>query len=437
MTASTRATAAFAVVLVMLTAPPGSARLLEEELPVLLTTHPQIRAQRSSLEAARQTIDQAYSGYLPSIDFTGNVGPTYIETDQRTAAGLGAFSETQQVAGVTVTQNLFDGFETPSQVKIARFNVEVAQQTLEGTTQDVLLQGISAYADVLRQRRLVELALQSEGSIRTQTELEDERVVRGAGIAVDVLQAKARLQIAKERRVGFEGSLQDAISRYIQVFNHAPELDKMEDPSPPSTHLPPDIEKAIDVAGIENPAVRSSLATVEVASERRRLAQSGYYPSIDIVGAAGYEKDFDLQQGVRTDFSVLLQATWNIFNGFATTAGVKQAAYDYSASRENHEFVSRTVIEATRIAWQQLQTAQDRLDLLANAVVIAEEAFVARRRLREAGRETVIDVLLAEDEVTNARIQLTVARYEAIVATYRVLQAIGRLNADTLALGRE
>jgi adhesin transport system outer membrane protein len=72
--------------------------------------------------------------------------------------------------------------------------------TLDGTRQGMLLKGINSYINVLRQRRLIELAPLNETNIQNQLNLEDERVQRGSGIAVDILQAKSRLQPAKERR---------------------------------------------------------------------------------------------------------------------------------------------------------------------------------------------------------------------------------------------
>ncbi len=420
-----------------LAAPWVMAQPLNDELAGLLSQNPRILAAQAELESTREGIDAAFSSYLPQVDARGTVGPTSIETDTRNALGLGRFNETQQTLDLTVTQNVFDGFETAAEVRIARLDTEVARQTLAGTRQTVLLDGAIAYLDVLRQQRLVELALLSEESIKLQAELEDERVVRGGGIAVDVLQAKSRLQIAKERRVAFEGALQNAMSRYIQVFGHAPVLEEMGDPTPPEAALPRSIDQAIDVAEAENPAISSSLATVEAASERRRLARAGYFPRLEIVGTAAYEKDFDLQPGERNEYTLVLQATWNLFNGFRTSANVSQAAYDFHASQENHTFVNRTVVETTRLAWQELKTAEDRLDLLANAVVIAEEVFDARRALRELGRETVINVLISEDEVNVARISHADARYARLIAVYRILQAIGRLDPDTLGLRLE
>ncbi len=421
----------------MLGAPVALAGQLEDELVHLLSTNPQIQAAAAELESARQEIDGAFSSYLPQVDASGTIGPTDITTDTRSQLGLGSFRETQKTAELTITQNVFDGFETASEVRIARLNTEVAALTLTGTRQQLLLDGVLAYLDVLRQQRLVELSQESEDSLKVQAELEDERVIRGGGIEVDVLQAKARLQIAVERRVVFLGAFQTAVSRYIQVFGRAPLLERMGDPTPPEAALPRTVDMAVDDASSTNPAILSSLATVEAAEERRRLARAGYFPRLEIVGVSSYEEDFDLQPGVRTDFSLVLRATWNLFNGFATTASVSQAAYDYRASLDNYRNATRTVADAVRIAWEELQTSEQRVDLLLNAVVIAEEVFEARRRLRILGNESLINVLIAQDEVSNARINLADARYTRLGSVYRILHAIGRLDAGTLNLRTE
>ncbi|HAJ20582.1 MAG TPA: hypothetical protein DCL95_11075, partial [Rhodospirillaceae bacterium] len=66
-----------------------------------------------------------------------------------------------------------------------------------------------------------------ERTIREQLNLETERVERGAGIEVDVLQAKSRLQLAIEARVDLEGQLRQAVASYIQSFDSAPDITQM------------------------------------------------------------------------------------------------------------------------------------------------------------------------------------------------------------------
>ena len=121
----------------------------------------------------------------------------------------------------------------------------------------MLLEGINAYYGALRNTKLLGIARDNENIIKRQLVLEDERVQRGSGIAVDVLLAKARLQLAVERRIAVEGSLKEAIARYMQVFNHRQTIPTMVDPNVDLSFLPTEMKSAIDVAVSNNPQAAS------------------------------------------------------------------------------------------------------------------------------------------------------------------------------------
>ncbi|MCP5366944.1 MAG: TolC family outer membrane protein [Hyphomicrobiales bacterium] len=415
---------------------PAAAMTLEEELSLLLKQHPQIQADRQEVNASNEEIRKSFSGYLPSVTLNADAGPEYIDSPVTRARNLNPddFTRTRNVAGVTVTQNLFRGFGTQSAVKTARLNADIAGINLNATTQNTLFEGIGAFIDVLRQQELVRLAVRNEDTIQKQLHLEDERVQRGSGVAVDVLQAKSRLQISKERRVTFEGARIDAETRFEQVFGHSPNGETLADPLVPVDLLPATLDAAVSMALSQNPAVSNSQTTIEVARVQQKAARSDLFPSIDLVGAANYEKHKNAIVGTRRDYSVLLKATWNIFSGFSTKAGINQAAYNYHASKDRHEYVTRKIMEQTRLAWQAMVTARERVALLENAVNIATEVFNSRKKLREAGKETVINVLDAENEIYNAQINLTSARFDHKLAVYQLLLAMGRLDAERLGL---
>jgi len=409
------------------------------ELTGLITNHPSIRAAEKSLQSSRQGVKAAVADFYPTVSVDSDAG--YENISSPTTRGdndpdATPFGRTRNTASLSLTQNLFSGYATASAVRTARLNRELAQISLEGTRQNTLFEGIQVYIDVLRQRRLIELARENEGTIQRQLNLEDERVQRGSGVAVDVLQAKSRLQIAKERRVSFEGALEDAISRYTQTYNHPPDIDSMLDPEPPIEQIPSELIKSIDIAVVENPAIGNSGTTVEVARERRRTVRSELFPTVDLEGTYNYEKHNNATLGTRRDYSLVVSSTWELFSGFSTRASMAQAAYDYHASKDQHEFTVRKVIEQTKLAWQSLLTARERLELLENAVNIASEVFESRKKLREAGKETVINVLDAENEVNQAQINYTSAFYDERLAVFQLLLAMGRLDDANLGLGR-
>ena len=208
----------------------------------------------------------------------------------------------------------------------------------------------------------------------------------------------------------------------------------MIDPLPPIELLPSELETTIAIALEENPSIINAAATIATAEGRRKAAQSEYAPSVDLTGQSNYSKHTGGTLGTSRDQSIKLSTTWNLFSGFSTKAGIDQAAFDRGAAKDNLTFSARKVEEQVRLSWQALITVRKRIELLENAVNIAAEVFTARKKLREAGKETVLNVLDAESEVFNAQINFTAASYDERVAVYQLLLSMGRLNSAYLQL---
>lgn len=428
-----RTSTTLALLLCTALVPAGAARAesLDRDLAELVQTHPLIQAAGKTSEASGEAVTTARAGYLPKLEVFGNVGPEYVDTPSRTSYD-DPYYRGADTAGIKATQRLFDGFQTDASVDAAKQAKRGSDAKLRATRQEVLLEGASAYMDVLRQVHVVQLSRDNEKNIQEQLHLEDERVRRGAGMAVDVLQAKHRLQIAKERRVAAEGEFQNAVSRYTQVWGRPPEVGGMTEPQPLVKLIPASLDEAILIAGRENPNLESGGAAIAEAQERRRAAESGYYPDVDLVGRMAYEHNHDALTGTRRDWSLLLQANWELFSGFRTQSQVAQASLQHAASQDRYQNISRKTQEEVKIAWNSMQTARERLELLENAVNLAGEVWEARRKQREAGRIDVIDVLDAETDIYTARINYTAAFFDFRLAVYKLLKAMGRLEVDTV-----
>lgn len=403
---------------------------LRDELAGILTDHPRIKAEQEKAAAAQAGVRRAYSGFLPTLSLTGDVGPEYIDSP----ANSSSTSLTRKKATLTLTQNVFDGLRTTESFKSAELREIIARQRLDSTRQSVLLEGITAYHDILRQSRMIAIARVNENAIRTQLQLEDERVRRGGGIAVDALLAKTRLQLARERTVQLGGALAEARARYLQIFGHAATPSDMQNPKLALDSLPKDVATAVATSNSTNPALLASKHEAEIAARSVGVARSDYFPKIDLVALGNREDDVDSVRGVRREWSVLLKASWELFSGFGTTASVKAASREKAAAHDTYQYNRRKIDEELRITWEQLQTARERVKLLRNAAVIAEEVFEARKRLRDSGKETAINVLDAQTELFSARMNAIAAQFDSQVAAFRVLFTMGMLTPETLGL---
>ncbi len=394
-----------------------------------------IKSAEAQRAAGEQGLRATLSPFLPSLDVAGGNGYERINTPAFRASPDGPFDTDAENYALTLRENIFDGGRKFANRRAARLQLNVLDLSLTNTRQNVLYEGATAYINVLRQAELVTLTSQNGDNIRKQLNLEDERVRRGSGISVDVLQAKSRLQFSMERYVATRGALDESRARYLQVFSHPPEQKGMTLPPPPDHLLPKTIDEAVAIALAENAQVESANKRIDIGNEQRDAINAEYYPSLDIVLQSKYERDFNGAPGIRRDKSAKVQATWTLFSGLSTQSRAAQAAADTDARRADYQQTRRKVEEQTRLAWHSLQTANERVGLLENAVNIASEVFGSRTKLREAGKETVINVLDAENEVFSARINYASALYDARLAAYQLLLAIGRLEVDAISPG--
>lgn len=414
----------------------ASARSLQEDLQDVLKTHPRLQGQKKAVGAAEDSIRQSRSAYFPGVVLSGDIGPEYVDSPSRRSTQGEDFFDTRRSTTLTITQNLFNGFGTDSDVEIAKLGKARAALTLRIVEESVLFDGIRSYLNVLKQSRLLEIAKNNERTLQNQLELESARVERGSGLTVDVLQAKSRLQLARERVVSLFGDLRRAHSVYLEVFNRVAVPGRMTVPDLRLDALPETMEGALSIAADRSPVLKVVNRDVEIASEARTLAKATYWPRVDLVGEGSWENDVDGVPGIRREGQVVLRARWSLFDGFLTPASSARASKVYSAELDRRRNIDRDIRNKVRQAWSVYRTSREQRDLLENAVNIATEVFEARQKLRRAGRESVINVLDAENELNTARLRFTDATFNHILASYRVLFQTGHLTPETLGLTR-
>lgn len=419
------------------------AQPLALELKGLVERHPLILSGQKSVQAAEKTQDATRAGYLPRVDLTLDGGREHVDSrgylgtsvTGDSAPGPDVRSNMNRVrGGLTVTQNLYSGNRLQNSVAIAQTDTELRNAELGGTVQNTVYDGLVAYLQIARLNTLLAVAERNERTTQRQMDLENERLQRGGGIAVDVLQARTRLQIARERKVFINQSMRDAIASYQQVFGHAPDLGSMEDVAIIDAALPAGIEQAVQLAMTNNPDIHQSKLQSRRASKQVGVEKSSYLPTIDLVGFYGNDDNVN-QLNRRREASALLRMNWNLFAGNETRSRSEAAMRTFEAVVDREVAVERKVHENVQTAWNQLQNGRERQDLLQNAAKIASEVMAFRKRLRDAGKETAINVLDAEVEYYSVLSNMINAEYDSKIAFYRLMAATGQLDVEHLGIG--
>ena len=404
---------------------------LEDSVAATLNTNPDVGLVQADREAIDQELRQARAEYLPSIDLRGAVGPEYTNSpatrnrSTRPPGGDSATTLTRWESQITLSQMLFDGFATSSEVERQVSRVDSAAYRVQEAAEFIALDAIEAHLEVLRNQILVELARENVDEHQRILELVRDLEGQGASSIADVVQTEARIAAAQTSLATATGNLLDAQALYISVVGVAP--DNLEDPLVPYPAVPESQEAAAAKAAIDSPTVLIANADIDVAKAELRGSRAGYYPRFDLELGAAANDNLDGVRGGDVEAQALLVLRYNLFRGGADIAREREAFARVREARESLRQVQRSAEEEARVAYNALITAQARVESLRAAVEAQRATRDVYAQQFDLGQRSLLDLLDAENELFIARSNLATAEFTGIFGVYRVLAVIGDL----------
>ena len=405
---------------------PVFAETLPEALALAYTTNPAINAARAQTRSVDENIPIAKSGLRPVIAGNADYGSSWSETSGRTVhLQPGGF-------GITISQALFDGFKTRNNVEAAQAAVYASRESLRNTEQNVLFDAASAYMNVIRDQSIVSYRSQALEFLNEQVRAERTRFDVGESTRTDVAQAEASQAGAVAQMSVAQAQLQSSRAVYRQIIGKDPQ--HLKGPGGIDNMLPGKLERAMEIAFDEHPAILATKYLVDQADWNVKSAESDLLPRVELQGSASRRYDQGLPDTVTDSASVTARLTVPIYQGGRVSATVRQNKEVLGQRWIEVDGMVDSVRAAVVSAYSQLQAA--RASSRANQVQLraANLALQGSVEERRVGQRTALDVLRAQQEVINAQVSLANSQRDAIVAAYAALSAIGRLGPDQLKL---
>jgi adhesin transport system outer membrane protein len=409
----------------------AGATTLEDTVQASLDNNPDVGVVQADREAIDQELRQARAGYLPSLDLRGAVGPEFTnsvgtrERNTRPPGGDASTTLMRYESQITLSQMLFDGFATRSEVQRQLSRVDSAAHRVQQAAEFVGLDAIEAHLDVLRNRVLVELARENLAEHQRLGGKVRQLEAQGASSIADVHQSEARVAAAQTAVATATGNLRDAQARYISVVGIPAE--GLEDPVVPVAAVPESQDAAAAKAAVDNPTVEVANADIEVAKAELTGSRAGNYPRLDIEAGAAANKNLDGIKGGDVDAQALLVLRYNLFRGGADVAREREAFSRLGEARERLRQAQRDAERDARVAYNALATAQARVESLRATVEAQRATRDVYAQQFDLGQRSLLDLLDAENELFVARSNLTTAQFTEMFGVYRVLAVDGDL----------
>jgi len=335
---------------------------------------------------------------------------------------------------VTVDEIAWNGNRTLNSVREADSRVLGAREQLRNTEQNVLMDGVTAYMNVLRDTAILMLQ-------RAHVHVESEEVreardrFKGGEVTItDVEQAKAALARAEADALVADSTLRTSIAEYRKVIGEEPVI--LQPAKPIAEALPKSVADAIAISQAEHPAITAALHGVDTSELRIALEEGRLYPSIDLAGL--FDRRFnaagDIQPPIPQTLSLTGTVSVPLYDGGLAYAATRQAK-EQLAQQELTVYAERERVRASVVsAWARNTAAPGLLRAAYSQVAAAELAVIGVREEAKDGERTTLDEIVAEQALLRARIQLVSAQRDAVVSSYAMLSAIGRLSTIRLAL---
>ncbi len=417
----------------------AGAESLESVLVSAYRNNPSLNAQRAATRAVDESVPQALSGYRPRITVTASGGQQSLSTrtkyiDPTTLYLTQSGYNSPFSVGLTISQNLFDGFQTANRTRQAEMEVRAARAKLDATKQEVLLNAVTAYMNLMRDRAILGLQIRNVQVLQEQLRQTHDRFRVKEVTRTDVAQAESRLAAGRSQVLSAEAAVEAAVGTYRQVIGHEP--GKLTPTSAVDRYSPSNLATAVALGIATNPAVVVAEFNLDAALQQVKVAEGGLLPSVSVQGNVQNSWLSPGSLSVMENFnaSVLGTISVPIYQGGAEYSQVRQAK-EIAGQRRLDLATARDQVRQTIVqSWGVLQSAKANIRAVQAQVQAAEAALNGVREEARVGQRTTLDVLNAQQELVNARVALVSAQRDRVVASYTVLAAVGRLSPRVLGL---
>lgn len=385
-----------------------------------------LNSARAGVRVTDEGVAIAKSGYRPQI-----VGSSSINY-----ASQSGFQITTGSFGVSISQALFDGFQTRNSVRAAEAQVRASTEGLRNTEQNILFNAASAYMDVIRDRQIAVLTERNLQFLVEQVRAARSRFEVGEGTRTDVAQADASRSSAIAQLAAARAQAQASEATYRQVVGEKP---GRLTGAGPAKGLPRAIDSAFVTAAAEHPAILANKFLVDASDFQVKAAEGALLPQLSL--NAGVSQNYSQtlpgvgqSNGWSDRANIGATLTVPIYSGGRTSATIRQRKESLGQARIEVDVAYDQVRQAVASAWAQFQAAKETVMANRDLVSAAQLALNGVIEERNVGQRTTLDVLNAQADVITAQINQISSERDLVVASYAILSATGRLSARNLGL---
>ena len=386
---------------------------------------PQLKAYRAKLKAVDEKVSMILSEKRPTLSLSGSLG-----TDRTTTVNNSNLETTQnnlpKAINLELSQNLFDSGKIRSKLNKAENLVMAERAALFAEEQKVLMSTAEVYLNLFASKELLKLKKNNLKVINQHLLATNERFEVGEVTSTDLSQAKARYLKAKSEEIKARGDVKIQESIYFSIIGTEPSIEQLLPKKYPD--IPESLEEAIKIATKNNPNIVASTFRKKASFYDISKAASELLPSLDLNLNAQNAWDPNTFFSEYENYGIDLNLNIPLYKG----------GYNYSNIREKRNIAIqetklldnqiRDIVKEVEIAWITLENLRFRLKAINSSIKANLVALKGVREEAKVGTRTTLDVLDAEQELLEEKVELINSQTSLFNASFSMMEKLGKLS---------
>ena len=403
---------------------PASADSLSEVYRAALAYDAGYAASEAAYRAAQEKTPQARAGLLPNAGLSANARYNDSETSIPSNAEFNSYGW-----GVSATQPIYRGQNLIAYDQ-AKLSVQLAGNQFKAAGQDLVLRSAQAYFEVLLAQDNLEFIRAQQAAITEQLAAAKRNFEVGTATITDTHEARARFDLATAQEIAALNQLEIKRRALYTLTGKTVDTLATLKPSPQlAIPAPANMDEWVARSQNQNLEVLIRQQAKQIADREIQRNRAGHLPTLDL--SASYNDSRNQNFGaVQIDSKaavVGLELAVPIYQGGLTSSRVREAVANQEKARQELEDALRKAAQQTREAYLNVTSTEAQAKALEAALASSQKSLESTQLGLEVGVRTNIDVLNAQQQVTQAKKELASARYNFLLAVLNLKAAAGIL----------
>ena len=408
----------------------GQSMSLKEAVSEALSNNLTLLVENNNLDIAKEDLFQSKANFLPSIALSGTISETdTTNVKLQSGAQTSDSSLNGSSKSIILSQSIFKGFARTYDLATSKSNYDLQKLNLEKNKQNITLQTIEAYYNLLFLQKTYEAYVENFSNINQRFKATKKEFEVGLVSRTDVAQAESFMNTAKINMLNSKVNYDNAINLFNDLIgSKTGDLSFSEIPA----DLPASFNEFKESITFNNLAIQMARVNVDIKKAQVGYARSAYYPKVDLTAT---KTEFDessslIDSGTNEEVAAIL--TWPIFNSGKSISNVRKAKEVHNSYLIIFQKTQIDTLTLAKKIWDQSKISKDQIIAAESSYKASNTAYEGTVIEQEVGERTVLDVLNAQQTLLNSEIELINQRRSQEIIKSQVLYLMGDLTIENM-----